>query len=195
MKLVEIKKQMVEQLFAYRKISKKDSTELDKLVTDLLTNIDYINSLPRDARWVGDAQMEDIAIPTALKDLFYPNSVTLQGKHTDKDFLDRVKFDNAEKFTPWTLREWTMNLATLYGYFKKDASNIQFVSLLDIRKDVVFTEINYSYKGKVKGEIPDTNGYIPVDIEFSDILLSEEKQMFEDHLIDNIAREIATKSN
>lgn len=194
MKLVQIKDEMVKQLYAYRKINKKDSSELDELVTELLNNIDYINSLPRDARWVGDAQMEDIAIPTALKDLFYPNSVTLQGKHTDVDFLQREKFDNAE-FIPWTLREWSLKLATLYGYFKRDASSIQYVSLLDIRKDVVFTEINYSHEGKVKGEIPDTNGYIPISTKFSDILLSDERQMFEDHLIDNIAREIATKSN
>lgn len=54
-----------------------------------IKTIDYINSLPRLSRRVGENSLDQYLLCSVFKDFIYPDSVTLNCEFDDRDFLVR----------------------------------------------------------------------------------------------------------
>lgn len=153
--------QLMKKIIAFKRVSKfaYDENTLEKW----LNTVDYINSLERDAIRVNEQfTIDKYIMPKELKGLILPNSVTITGVSTDKDYLIRpvVKAGYAEEILD---REDFNNVSTaIASAIYKDSNRTESISKSDVKFEGVYNK-ECTNKGFVK-EANDTYFPIPVDV-------------------------------
>lgn len=122
-------------LVANKKISR--IPELEKMSEEFPTQLRLLNSLERNATALGKLQLCDIPFPECLKSMVYPNSVTVNGKAQDADFLLRRTLPEGD-VAPWTRAQWMDFCTLLYASQRMEA---KVVSVADLRKDEILANV------------------------------------------------------
>lgn len=153
--------QMMKKITAFKRVSKfaYDESTLERW----LNTVDYINSLERDAIRVNEQfTIDKYIMPKELKGLILPNSVTITGVSTDKDYLIRpvVKAGYVGEILN---REDFNNVSTaIASAIYKDSNRTESISKDDVKFEGVYNK-ECTEKGLVK-EANDT--YFPIPVNF-----------------------------
>lgn len=125
----------------------KRISRIDELLSDVegfLFNVDVLNSLERNATMnVDGTPLSDIPFPAAFASMIYPNSVTVNGKEQDVDFLARPKMaitDEELKKKIWNRGKWMDFTSRLYN--SRRASEHEWVAVSELRKNELMANVS-----------------------------------------------------
>jgi len=109
---------------ATRKVHAKGSLQVDEF-NKFMDTIQAINSLPRNVRTFNGYHFDEWNVPAVFKGLVNPNSVTLEQKDDDRDYL--VRMDAPTEIMEST--DFNLFASKFYGIYKKSGETVTLSSL------------------------------------------------------------------
>lgn len=182
MKKNEMMKLVVDKVKSNKKTSRVYEG-FEKDMAYLFAMIERFNAMPRNAMNLDGVPVNKIPFIEDLKDLVYPNSVTVSGKNYEEDYLIR---GSVEETFPLDVDRMSNIVAAFYGMFKKEAKE---VTLADIRKDEALSVEEFAKSCSVEGMCAsDLPVRLPVPISIK--VYRGNKYFFEE---DEVVREVLDK--
>lgn len=149
----KITKTMYEMADSRRKVGKLNFQEKD--LHTLFEVVDQVNALGWEDRRIGDVLLDEVEIPSFLRDFIYPKKVTLTFDWMAPDLVVRPAKKPDYKYDYAKIRNIAYKVA---GAFKQEPS---FFKASD-RKEVLFSDVFMSLSGKV--QLKDANFKVPVPL-------------------------------
>lgn len=126
---------LVSYIEATKKVRTKDG-EIEGLVSEIITNMNYFNTLGPYQTRLNDVELKMIPIPNEFKDMILPSSV----KYDQNDISCRELLEVQKQNVPFSLEKWLQILAKYRGLYKSDAlENVSY--LADLKKAVNLADV------------------------------------------------------
>jgi hypothetical protein len=146
--------------FKSRKISAKDSTELDGAIDVISDVIDFVNAQPEEVEYILGKHVKDFVIPNLFVSRINPKSVRYNLANLRCiDLLDRPEYKGDCKYS---YQKYIDAISIMNRYQKRD-SLAEVTALESIRRDSTLADVinKASIKGKVRY---DAEPFVPVKL-------------------------------